>query len=133
MKSVIDLNWLPKSKDGGNKRGHWGSHVTSVRNVQFEGYIEGLTVLGGSLAPAQHSFPEGDLVLTIDAWQAGRRVMDGDNLLSAMKPFVDGLEAAEVFTSDRQIKRWVVNLHRAPSEKHVRMRVTLEPLVEPLI
>ena len=128
METIIDLAWLPKSKAGGNKRGHWTVQAPAIKDMRFEGYITGLEAKGGSLAPAQPSFPEGDLELTLDVWQAGRFVMDGDNIWTAMKPFIDGLEASELFGNDKQIKRWVLNLKRAPSEATVHMRLTLRPL-----
>ena len=108
--TIVIPDYLPDRRIGGNSRGHTAGKSTPTRIARDYGRAYGLQSLAGA--------PDGLFPLrgpcSIRYIVRGSR-MDGDNIVRALKPVLDGVVEAGVLEDDSQISRWrLVMLPGAP-------------------
>lgn len=112
---MIDL-WIPRPPDNANNRAHWGT-----ANREKRRYVEQLDErVAYGLIPAPKEKPIGHARIDVTWFVSGRkRMLDTDNAIRRLKPFVDWLVSRGYIAGDTPLELvWgpVEQVKRMPPE-----------------
>lgn len=129
---TITIDAIPPASLRGNSRASWRAKAIEADNWGDIGLA-----LGNQLVTANppRTFPiTGDLEIEIVA--TNPRLVDGDNMLIAYKPFIDALQrvrkrtsrkgipiaGAGVIVDDNQIRRWIIETGKGVERSVITIR-----------
>lgn len=104
-----------------NARVHWAVRHKAAKAARRDGYV-----LAKAAGWHRHEWTDRPLHVWIDGYAKDRRRRDNDGLLSALKPWLDGIADAMQVDDVRFIPHpWIKDEVRKPGE--VRIRITPAP------